>query len=143
MLRYADVQEFVKAGLTAKGYGTAGGSAMPTFNPGPATIQGLWKKSPNSLLFLTVGNGAGMAKEGLFDRVFITARVIGRQREFDYTESLAYDVDKVLLGVQSNTMMGNTLALYVTRTGGAPQLVDYDSSDRYHFQTVYITEAMT
>lgn len=143
MLRYADVQTYVKTGLTDLGYGVGDGPAMPAFNPGPATIQALWKKSPNSLLFLTVGNGAGQAKEGLYDRVFITARVIGRQREFDYTETLAYDVDKILLGIQSNTMMGNTLALYVTRTGGAPQLVDYDSSDRYHFQTVYITEAQT
>lgn len=146
MMRYADMEEFIRAGLTAKGYSTAnpdiseGARTMPTIDPGPSTIQDLWKKSPSAMLFVTVGNGAGLRLEGLFDMPFITVRSIGLQNNFEYAETLAYDVDDLLLGVDSNTMIGSVLTLYVNRTGGAPQLVDFDSANRYHFQTTYIAE---
>lgn len=140
-MRYNDVYTFVKNGLTAKGYGTPGGKPMPTFHPGPSTIHQLWNKSPNSMVFLTLGNGAGLAKEGVFERPFIVARVIGLQMDFDGAEALAYDVDDVLLGVDGNTMVGTALTLYITRTAGSPQLVDFDAANRYHFQTTYIAEA--
>lgn len=141
-MRYSDVETFVRDGLTALGYGTAGHPAMPAFLPGPPTIERLQKSIPNSILFLTLGNGIGLSGgEGQFDRPFITVRVIGNQNDFGYAETLAYDVDNILLAVQGNTSMGSATALYVTRTGGSPQLVDFDSADRYHFQTTYITEA--
>lgn len=140
-MRYNDVYTFIQAGLTAKGYGTPGNPAMPTFHPGPSTIHQLWNKSPNSMVFLTVGNGAGLAKEGVFERPFIVARVIGPQMDFTAAETLAYDVDGILLAVDTNTQVGTALTLYITRTAGSPQLVDFDAANRYHFQTTYIAEA--
>lgn len=146
MMHYADVEEFIRAGLAAKGYSTAnpdvseGARTMPVIGPGPSTIQDLWKKSPSAMVFATVGNGGGLRKEGLFDTPFITVRVIGLQNDFGYAETLAYDLDDLFLGVDSNTMIGSVLTLFINRTGGAPQLVDFDSANRYHFQTTYIAE---
>ena len=141
-MRYSDVYTYVSAALTAKGYGTPGGPEMPLFHPGPFTIERLQSKSPGPMLFLTLGNGVGLTQESLFDRRFITVRVIGAQNNYDYAETLAYDVDNILLAVAGNTTMGTAKVLYVTRTGGAPQLVDFDKGDRYHYQTTYIVEAM-
>lgn len=139
-MRYADVESWVKTGLTNKGYGTAGKPAMPMTLPGPLTIHQLWQKTPNSLLFLQLGNGAGLAKEGLFTRPFIVVRAIGKQNDFESAETLAYDVDDLMLTVDGNTTMGSALTLFIYRTAGDPQLVDYDSAQRYHFQTTYIAE---
>lgn len=139
MLGYSDVRDFVSAALTAKGYGSAGHPALPTFHPGPPTIQALYKQSPNALVFLTVGNGIGTLKEGLFDQPFIVVRVLGLQRNYDHAETLAHDLDEILMAVETQ-MVGNTRTLYITRNA-PPQLVDFDSADRYHFQATYIAEA--
>lgn len=138
-MRYAEIAAFVTAGLTAKGYGAD--KVMPLLNPGPPTLAALQQLSPGPMLFLTVGNGIGPTVEQLYDRPFIVARAIGAQNDYDYAETLAYDVDDLLLAVGGNTKMGARQVLYVTRTGGAPQLIDLDAGNRYHFQTTYITEA--
>ena len=142
MLRYSDVYTHVTAALTAKGYGQQGGPAMPLLDPGPFTVAKTQQRSPGPMLFLVVGNGVGLTKEGLFDRPFLTVRVIGTQNDFDYAETLAQDVDAILLGVASNTTVGTAKVLYISRSGGPPQLVDFDAGDRYHYQTTYIVEAM-
>ena len=139
MLGFSDVRTFVSEGLTAKGYGTGTGPAMPFFHPGPPTIQALYKKSPNAIVFLTVGNGTGLTVEDVYDRPFIVVRVLGVQNNYDYAETLTHDLDALFLSVQ-NAMLGGTRTLYVTRNA-PPQLVDYDSADRYHFQATYIAEA--
>lgn len=139
MLTYSDAQTFVSAGLTAKGYGVGNGPVMPAFHPGPPAIQVLWKKTPQGVVFLTVGNGIGLDKEGLYDKPFIVTRVIGRQNDYDYAQNLAYDIDALMLAVENGTV-GSTRTLFITRNA-PPQLVDYDSADRYHFQTTYIAEA--
>lgn len=139
-MRYSDISDFVTSKLQALGYGQDGGPAMPLIDPGPITVARLQSKSPNAMLFVVLGNGIGLAKEGLFHMPFITVRAIGLQNNFAYAETLAYDVDNTLLAVDSNTDMGGARVLYITRTGGAPQLVDFDAGDRYHFQATYITE---
>lgn len=137
MIRYADAEDHVTAGLRAKGYGQD--KAMPALDAGPATIKVLQNRSPGSIVFLTVGNGIGRTTEGLFERIFITVRVIGVQGDYNYAEQLAYDVDDIF-DVPSNAVLGNAPVLSVTRNG-PPQLVDYDSAGRYQFQTTYIAEA--
>ena len=139
MLRYSDVKTYLTDGLTAKGYGAAD-KPMPTFDPGPPTIEGLWTKSPNALVFLTVGNGMGLVHEGLYDQPFVVVRTIGLQQNYDYAETLAYDIDAVFNAVET-VNVGTTRTLYMTRNA-PPQLVDYDSASRYHFQATYITEAL-
>jgi hypothetical protein len=139
-MRYSDMLTFVTAGLAGLGYDTANHPAMPAFNPGPPSLPALWKSvSPNAVVFLTVGNGLGPTVETVYDRPFVVVRVIGPQGN-DYTtaETLAYDIDNLLLAVQTQNV-GSARTLYFTRNA-APQLVDLDDSDRYHFQTTYITE---
>lgn len=150
MLTYRDVETFLSAGLQRLGYSdanpyTPGGpvKSMPVINPGPFSLPTLQKIGPQAIVFATVGNGAGMVLEQLFDQVFITIRVIGRQNDYDGTEALAYDIDRLLLALNGNGTIGSTPVLYVVRTGGAPQLTDRDASDRYSFQTTYITPAAT
>lgn len=139
MLRYSDVKSFLNSGLTTLGYGTAGHPAMPAFDPGPPAIEAVWKLSPNAIVVLTVGNGIGMKTEGLYDQPFIVVRVIGPQgNDYDTAETLAQDIDRLFNAVE-NGALGTTRTLYVTRNA-PPQLVDLDTSDRYHFQTTYITE---
>ena len=149
MLSYEDVRSFLSDGLAALGYananpaGTGGPRSMPRIDVGPFAIERLTKLTPGSLVFATVGNGAGLTLEQTYDQVFITIRAIGPQNDYDAAERLAYDIDRLFLAVNSNGMVGGTRVLFVNRTGGAPQLVDLDTSDRYHFQTTYITPATT
>lgn len=140
-VRYDDVYTYVKDGLAEKGYGGTG-PKMPLFDPGPASVERLQQQSPHAMVFLTLGNGLGPTVEQLFDRPFIIVRVLGLQRNFDSAETLAYDIDKLLLEAGSNTQVGSAAALYITRTGGPPQLIDFDAGDRYHFQTTYLTETV-
>lgn len=137
MLRYSDIADFVTKGLTSKGYS---GVNFPLLDPGPPTIKRLQSKTPGSMVFLTVGNGAGLAMEALFDLPFIVVRVVGAQNDYAGAETLALDLDALLLDVEGNTQIGTSTALYVNRTGGGPQLIDFDSAERYHFQTTYISE---
>lgn len=143
MLTYSDVQTFLTDGLTGLQYGVSGNPEMPVLNPGPATLPALQKLSPGTIVFATVGNGAGLTLESTYDQVFLTIRTIGPQRDYAAAERMAHDVDRLLLLVASPRLLGSTRVLYVTRAGGGPQLIDYDSADRYHFQTTYVVPAMT
>lgn len=148
MLSFEDVKTFLLAGLETKGYTTRlpltdGWQTMPLIDPGPFAIASVQKTTPGALVFATVGNGAGLTLEHTYDQTFITVRVLGRQLDYNGAEGLAYDVDRLLLAVDSVSLIGDTRVLYVTRTGGPPELVDLDASDRYHFQCTYITPAAT
>lgn len=137
-MRYDDVKAWAQAGLTE--IGAPYDTDMPVFDMGPFTVARRQKLSPQAMVFLLLGAGAGYAHEGLFDQPFLTVRVIGRQGDFTYAEKLAYDLDTVF-DVPGNTLVGTAKTLFIVRTGGAPQLVDLDDGDRYHFQCTYIAEA--
>jgi hypothetical protein len=143
MLTYSDVQTFLTEGLVGLHYGELGSTEMPVIDPGPASLPALQKLSPGSIVFATVGNGAGLTLESTYDQVFITIRAIGLQRDYAGAEKLAQDIDRMFLEVGDSRLLGTTRVLYVTRAGGGPQLIDYDSADRYHFQTTYVVPAMT
>lgn len=140
-IRLSDVYTFVNEGLAAAGYGQAGQPAMPMLDAGPSSVARLQQKSPGAMVFLTIGGGTGTTVEGLYDRPFITVRTVGPQNDYEAAERLAYDLDDLFLAVGGNAAIGSARALYMTRTGGAPQLIDFDAGERYHFQTTYITEA--
>lgn len=113
------------------------------FNPGPATNQMLQKLSPQAIVFISIGGGAGLTTEQMFDRPFIGIRVVGRQNDYDGAEELANVIDLSLLKRDTSGMVGSTYTLYITRTGGRPQVVEYDVANRYHFSCTYIAEAAT
>lgn len=149
MLTYGDVRDFLTESLTALGYTDANPDTnepvrtLPVVNPGPATIESLQKITPQALVFANVGNGAGLMLEQTYDQVFITIDLLGPQNDFEAAERLALDIDGALLALNGNGYIGSTRVLYVARTGGRPQLIDFDSSNRYRFQTTYITPAAT
>lgn len=148
MLTYEDVKTFLHEGLAVKGYSEAlpdvgQPQSMPLFDVGPSSLSQLQTLSPGSMVFATVGNGAGLILEHSYDQVFVTLRSIGLPGDYNQAERLAYDLDVLMNQVDSPRLIGTTRVLWIVRTGGSPQLVDKDNGDRYHFQATYITPAMT
>lgn len=137
-MNYSDIETFVSAGLAARGY-----NPVPVLNPGPHTDTGLLKKSSGAMVFLTVGGGPGFTTEELYDRVFILVHAIGNQWDYAGAEKLADDLDRILVAVDHNTLVGTALTLYITRVGGRPELNDFDAANRYHFQCSYVAETKT
>ena len=133
-MRYKDVELFLRPIV---------GYATNIVSPGPSTEAALQKLSPQAMVFATVGGGAGLTSEQNFDRPFITVRTIGKQGDYDSAEALAFAIDAAFLALDHNGLVGTAKVLYVTRTGGAPSLIDHDSADRYHFQCTYIAETRT
>lgn len=157
-LVYADVETFLSGALKTDGYSDAlpaqpQAKPLPMFLPGPFSLSSLQDLSPGPIVFATVGNGAGLTLEQTYDQPFITIRSIGKQGDFDGSEAMALDIDRLLLAsFPGNGDLGRTegpggragtRVLYVTRSGGAPQLIDYDSAERYHFQCTYIARSAT
>ena len=142
-LTEADVEAIVTSQLTSFGYGTAGNDPMPAFSPGPGGDLSAQLVSPDAVVFLTVGGGPGFASEQRFDRTFITVRVAGPQTDYDAARKLAMAVDRALTSFDSSGMIGQTYTLYITRTGGSPQLLSKDTAERYHFTASYVAEPET
>lgn len=137
-MRFADLKTFITPKLAARGY-----SPLPTISPGPSTDVRLLKLTPNALVFMSLGDGRGFDTEQLFDQPFIRVRVIGTLNNYDYAEQLAYDIDADLCSVVGNAMVGNALARFINRAGGAPSLLLRDAGERYHFTCTYITATAT
>jgi Bacteriophage minor capsid protein len=141
MLAYVDVETYVSVQLTTLGY-----SRLPVFTPGPATDLNVQDLSPNEIVIITVGGGAGMDSELLFDRPGVQIRTIGRQDDYNSAEALAQAVDKTMgdMGIYASatrTINGKRV-LSIVRTGGAPSLLLKDDGDRYHFTCNYIWEVV-
>lgn len=141
-MRYQDVADYVKAGLKVKGYGL-NTKPMPLLDPGPGNDIVMQKLSPVAMVFLTLGDGQGFTTELLYDKPFIRVRAVGPINSYAGGEELAYDVDNVLCATDHNTKVGSALALYITRAGGAPVLLQQDTGLRYHFTCTYITETVS
>lgn len=127
--------------ITARTTGTD--LRLPLFDPGPYAIPTVRKKTPGPMVVATVGNGAGLELEQTYDQVFVTVRVLGPQGDYDAAERLAYDLDRLLLAVNSPAMIGDTRVLSIVRSGGAPQLIDYGDDQRYQFQATYVARGAT
>lgn len=138
-LKFGDVKDFLTPRLLAYGYGAR---SMPTFHPGPPDPN-MMKTTPGPIVFLAVGGGPGLTKEGSFDGVFITTRTVGEQRDHDGAHRLAMAVDRAFLSFGDSDMLGSVYALGITRTGGPPSLLMQDTAERYHFPGSYVTETET
>lgn len=139
-MRFSDLETYVAAGYQAAGYDPTS-TAFPVISPGPSTVAELQKLSPDRIVFLTLGGGPGLTSEELFDRLFITCRVIGRQEDFTDAETLAWQLDDMFVKIDHNGMIGTAKVLYVVRSGGGPVLLEKDAAGRYHFTCTYVTEA--
>lgn len=139
-MRYSDLDTYVTAGLTSLGYDPALAS-FPVLSPGPATSTELNKLSTDRIIFMALGGGPGLTSENLFDRLFITSRVIGRQADYEDAEALAWALDGLFVKIDSNAVIGTSRVLSVIRSGGGPVLLEKDAATRYHFTCTYVAEA--
>jgi hypothetical protein len=114
----------------------------PTIAPGPVDANSL-KLSPDDIVFLMLGSGPGLSLDGLYDRVILTTRCIGKQNDYDQAEALALALDQIMRAFATPLPVGLSRSLYFTRTGGRPTEAPRDDADRYHFTCSYITEATT
>jgi hypothetical protein len=135
-MRYADVEALATDEFSNR----LKYNPMPAFSPGPATDALIQKLGPGRLIFLTVGGGSSQTTEGLFDQPFITARVIGKQFDYEDAETMAWDLDGIFMRIGGNRMVGAAFTLRIARSGGVPQLLECDTANRYHFTCSYITE---
>lgn len=144
-MKFSDVKTYLETELAALRTlsDDAKYSPVPPINPGPASNAPLQKISSQMIVFATVGAGAGLTMESLFDRPFITIRAIGLQQDYESAETLAQDIDRILLTRRAGGTIGSAKVLYVTRTSGAPALLEQDLANRYHFTCDYITETQT
>lgn len=142
MITNDELKSFVEQGLSAKGYLDSGPKRMPLISSGPAADLSRLRKSPQSIVFLTMGGGPGFSTEQLFDRVNVGARCVGPQGNEEAARQLAADVDSIMTSVVSNKVIGGSLVLWINRALGQPSLLIRDSAERYHFTCTYQMEAM-
>lgn len=135
-LKYREVVDYLTTGLSGLGY-----DPLPAFSPGPVSNQNALTISSGAILFINVGGGAGMSTELLYESPFIAIRCVGKAGDFNWAEKFADDVDKLLLRFPSNTKAGDTRVAGIFRAGGRPEMVTWDTNERYHIQCTYIAES--
>lgn len=135
-LTYADVQGYIAGYLTSLGTY----NPLPFFDPGPDADLVLQDQSPNYMVMIVVGGGAGLDVEEVFDRALVHIRTIGNQEDYTGAEKLAQDVDRGMNAIASSQSINNKWTLSIVRSGGAPSLLLRDDGDRYHFTCNYIWE---
>lgn len=136
MLRISDVETYLKSFLTGIGY-----NPLPVFSAGPGANDDALDESPDRLVLLSFGSGAGMSNEYVFDNPALQVRTAGKQMDYNDAEQLAFDVDKGLLKYDHSMFMGTVWITSIQRAGGNPALLLKDNGDRYNFTCTYIVGA--
>lgn len=137
-MRYSILRDYLMAFLLGREW-----DPMPTFVPGPGTDDNALDVSPDRLVMLTFGSGAGLSTEQAFDRPIVQIRAAGNQSDYDDGERLAYDLDRGMVAVDSSRSIGGVWVASFNRTGGNPQLLLWDDADRANFTCTYIMESET
>lgn len=137
MITYTNVKNYLSGYLTSLG----GYPDLPTFDPGPGTDDNAVDVSPDRLILLTFGPGAGLSVEYAFDQPAMQVRTAGIQMDYEDSEKLAFDVDRGLLKFDHSQMMDGVWVASITRAGGQPYLLGRDKGDRYHWTCNYIIQA--
>jgi len=93
------------------------------------------------IVMITIGGGAGLDSEDVFDQPSIQIRSCGNQMDYNTAEQLAQDLDRAMYALGPSTTLPNgKRSLTVSRTGGGPALLLRDDAGRYHFTCSYIWE---
>ena len=112
---------------------------LPVVDGGPADSITL-KLSDDRLVLLTLGSGAGLDSEYMFDRPALQVYAVGAQGDQNDAEKLALDLDRGWLAAVRQ-FVGNTWVLSTVRAGGRPAKLLLDSADRSHYTCSYIIES--
>jgi hypothetical protein len=135
MLQFVDIETFLQAQLTVLGY-----NPLPVFDPGPGYNLDAQDASPDQMVLVSIGAGAGFSTEQVFDQPMVQLRAIGKQSDYTDAEKLAQDCDKIMSGVAQSQFINGKWVTAINRVGGGPSLLIKDDGDRYHFTCNYIVE---
>jgi Bacteriophage minor capsid protein len=132
-----DIENYLSSWLRTVGY-----NPLPVFDPGPGINLDATDVSPDRLVLVTIGAGAGFSTEEVFDRPMVSLRTVGPQMNYTDAESLAYDCDKGLTAIDHAQVFSGKWVTSINRVGGGPALLLKDDGDRYHFTCNYIVEVV-
>lgn len=103
------------------------------FHPGPSDPD-----QPNGfVVVLSVDGGLGLQLDGVLDNWGWQVKTMGDQNLYDDAETLAHDIDKILMSWVSGKQDGVHVASIV-RVGGPPQHLEFDSAERTAFVCSYL-----
>lgn len=89
---------------------------------------------PSKLITFTFAGGAGLLSEGEIDDQTFQVRVRGDANDQSGPESLALQIDKLLLGASLPVTIGSTRFLALDRAGSPPTpLGPPDDGDRFEY----------
>lgn len=95
---------------------------------------------PGAFVLFTPSNGTGLQTEWVTDVRGLDVLVAGHQNDFGGAESLAYFVDRILLGGGGSRQIGAERVVDMNRFGSAPYNSEQDDADRHHFVASYLYE---
>lgn len=126
---WTDIQSYleangVKAGLARRGEGV---QDVDTMNDTPG---------PMYIISRSVRPG-WLTEERSAQWASFQIRAIGDQNNYDYAETLAFQIDAILVGVDVAVTMGTVRVSGVQDLGGGPTLLTKDTSGRSHFTASY------
>ncbi len=116
---------------------TATGVTVPILSDGE---QELVNQLEDEVVLLTLSGGSHELMERTFDTPSVQIMCRGAQNDPASAETLAYQVDEALLGPICPVDIG-TRVIAITRTGGPPRFLNYDTARRRVFVCTYLFTA--
>lgn len=130
MLRLANVELYLRAQDPDR-------TRLPALIERGLPTADVLTRGVDRMIVLTATPGPGFTVEQHFSGNIVNVRCIGAQDDPDDAESLALDVDGMMLA-DGNVQVGSESALYVTWAGGPPAPFMKDSSLRTHYGCSYV-----
>jgi hypothetical protein len=125
----------------------------PLVTSGARVFPGRIPNTPNRVIGIVKGTGAGSTMEGLYDVIGISITCRGGENNIDDAERIAGEVDDIFLGKHPNAKSENFLigvgdeSVFVNgigRSGSGPtQLPLPDQDSRYTFTCTYYAYVST
>lgn len=100
--------------------------------PGPDDPE-----TSGSFIKITRTGGTGLEAEGILDLIEFQFDCVGLQYDYDSAESLALEVDRLVLGILGRTI-GGVRVVSVWRSGSPPTPLEVDEAQRHHFACSYL-----
>lgn len=135
MILFSDVSTWLAEKLVENDIST-----KPLYIPGSQTDPKNAKRATQEMVFINIGSGTGTNTEMLFDGVFVALIVAGRQANYESAETLANQLDRIMLRVSTKTQIGQANVASINRSGGAPAQMARDNADRYIFTCSYLVD---